>query len=101
MRLPNAQALARATLEVWRLARRTGICAGKYSIHAGRPSLRESGRVKESLPPSRLRVLHRAIATGQLLNSRDLNKRFSQERFVCKVYLATDGHTLILSTLFQ
>lgn len=45
--------------------------------------------------------LHGAIPAGQLLSSSDLNKRFSQGRFVCRVYLATDGRTLILSTLFQ
>jgi hypothetical protein len=42
-----------------------------------------------------------AIPTGQLLTSSDLNKGFSQGRFVCTVYLVTNGRTLILSTRFQ
>lgn len=45
--------------------------------------------------------LHAAIPHGRLLNSSELNERFSHGKFVCKVYLVTDGQTLILSTLFQ
>ena len=45
--------------------------------------------------------LHGAIPTGQLHSSSDLNKRFSQGRSVCSVYLEADGRTLILSTRFQ
>ncbi len=63
--------------------------------------LKDVATAELPLPEDFSPKLHGAIPTGPLLTSSDLNKRFSQGRFVCKVYVATDGRTVILSTLFQ
>jgi len=67
--------------------------------HAG---LLKAGSASElPLPEDFSPQLRGAIPAGQVVNSRELDERFSQGRFASNVYVVTDGRTVILSTLFQ